>query len=159
MRVLLSDETGWDGKMDGSIDGSSDGYVGRIEVLEGRSGRRLRSETDRARIAVESLVPGAKVTDVARRHDVTRWQVYDWRRKLISGKLAMPAGAMSEPMFAALVVENVTSEPPAPVRKPRGATRSSRIELVVDGIILRVSSDIDEVQLGRMIRAIRTAAR
>ena len=159
MRVLLSDATGLDGKMDGSLDGSSDGYVGRIEVLEGRSGRRVRSEAERARIAAESLAPGAKVTDVARRHDVTRWQVYDWRRNLTSGKLAMPVEVMNEPMFAALVVENVTHEPPVAVRKPRGATRSSRIELVVDGIILRMSSDVDEDQLARMIRAIRTAAR
>lgn len=37
------------------------------------------------RIAAENLVPGAKVTDVARRHDVTRWQVYDWRKKLMVG--------------------------------------------------------------------------
>ncbi|KMK63931.1 Transposase C of IS166 homeodomain/zinc-finger binding domain of transposase IS66 [Puniceibacterium sp. IMCC21224] len=39
--------------MDGSLDGSADGYAGRIEVLEGRSGRRMRSEAERARIAAE----------------------------------------------------------------------------------------------------------
>lgn len=41
--------------------GYLDGYAGTIEVLEGRSGRRLRSEAERARIGAESLVPGAKV--------------------------------------------------------------------------------------------------
>lgn len=66
--------------MDVSLDGSTGGYAGRIEVLEGRSGRRMRSEAVRARIAAESMVPGAKVADVARRHAVTRWQVYDWRK-------------------------------------------------------------------------------
>ena len=30
--------------MDVSLDGSTDGNAGRIEVLEGRSGRRMRSE-------------------------------------------------------------------------------------------------------------------
>jgi transposase len=145
--------------MDGSLDGSTDGYAGRIEVLEGRSGRRMRSETERARIAAESLVPGAKVADVARRHGVTRWQVYDWRRKLRSGNLAMPAAAMREPMFAALVVESEEPAPPRAGRKSCGETRPSRIELVVEGVVLRVRSDVDEDHLTRMIRAIRAASR
>ncbi len=145
--------------MDGSLDGSTDGYVGRIEVLEGRSGRRMRSEAERARIAAESLVPGARVADVARRHGVTRWQVYDWRRKLKSGALAVPAAAMREPMFAALVVEQSDPTPPPPYQKSRVEARPCRIELVVDGVILRMRSDIDADQLSRMIRAIRAASR
>ena len=142
--------------MDGSLDGSTDGYAGRIEVLEGRSGRRLRSEAERARVAAESLVPGVKVADVARRHGVTRWQVYDWRRKLRSGALAVPAEAMQEPVFAALVVEHPEPSPPKP-RKDHGDTRPSRIELVVDGVVLRVRSDVDEDHLTRMIRAMRSS--
>ena len=144
--------------MDGSLDGSTDGYAGRIEVLEGRSGRRMRSETERARIAAESLMPGAKVTDVARRHDVTRWQIYDWRKKLKAGALALPVETADEPMFAALVVEPNPARP-APIPKRRGgATRSSRIEMVVDGVTLLVPPDIDEADLTRMIRAIRAAS-
>ena len=144
--------------MDGSLDGSTDGYAGRIEVLEGRSGRRMRSEAERARIAAESLMPGAKVTDVARRHDVTRWQVYDWRKKLKAGALALPAETADEPMFAALVVEPNPARPAPSPKRRGGATRSSRIEMVVDGVTLRVPPDIDEADLTRMIRAIRTAS-
>jgi len=98
------------------------------------------------------------VADVARRHGVTRWQVYDWRRKLRSGDLAVPAEAMQEPMFAALVVEQPEPAPPAPM-KGSGETRPSRIELVVDGVVLRVRSDVDEEHLTRMVRAIRAASR
>ncbi len=144
--------------MDVSLDGSTDGFAGRIEILEDRSGRRIRSEAERARIAAESLVPGVRVADVARRHEVTRWQVYDWRKKLKTGVLALPAEAAKEPMFAALVVE------PKPIRSSRSRkrcsvmTRSCKIELVVDGVTLRVSADIDEAQLTRTIRAIRAAS-
>jgi transposase len=146
--------------MGGYLDGSTDGYAGPIEVLEGRSGRRLRSEAERARIAAESLVPGAKVADIARRHGVTRWQVYDWRKKLTSGKLALAAEMAEEPMFAALVVEPAPAPPPAARnRSGRGETKSCRIELEVDGVILRVRSDIDEAQLTGTIRAIRAASR
>jgi len=144
--------------MDVSLDGSTGGYAGRIEVLEGRSGRRMRSEAERARIAAESMVPGAKVADVARRHAVTRWQVYDWRKKLMAGALALPAETAEEPMFAALVVEPRPARPASNPKRRDGATRSSRIEMVVDGVTLLVPPDIDEAQLTRMIRAIRAAA-
>lgn len=65
-----------DGKVDGQLDVSSGG-VSRIEVIEGRSGRRARSPAERARIAAESFLPGVRVADVARKHGATRWQVYE----------------------------------------------------------------------------------
>ena len=77
--------------MDVSLEGSRDGFAGRMEILGDRSGRRSWSESERARIAAESLVPGVRVADIARRHEVTRWQVYDWRKKLKAGVLALPA--------------------------------------------------------------------
>lgn len=144
--------------MDVSLDGSTDGFAGRIEVLEGRSGRRLRSEAERARIAAESLVRGVRVADVARRHEVTRWQVYDWRKKLNAGVLALPAEAAKEPMFAALVVEPKTPRPSRSPKRRSVTTSSCKIELVVDGVTLRVSADIDDAQLTRTIRAIRAAS-
>ncbi|MRX51614.1 transposase [Paracoccus sp. S-4012] len=139
--------------MDGYLDGSSDGFSGRIDVIEGR-GRRLRSEVERARIAAESLMPGAKVVDVARRHGVTRWQVYDWRRKLAAGKLAIPASSMNEASFAALVVEA-----PPPTITAVGHKSASTIELVVDGVSIRIGADVDEVRLSQVLRAVRTASR
>lgn len=142
--------------MDGYLDGSTEGFVGRLEVIEGRSGRRLRSPEERARIAAESLAPGVRVADVARRHGVTRWQVYDWRRKLASGALALPEEAMLAPAFAALVVERPEAKSPV-VRKTRKATAAGRIELVVAGVTVRVGTDFDEGQLARVIRAVRAA--
>lgn len=50
---------GLDSKNDVHLDGSSGGRVSRLEVLEGPSGRRVRSEAERARIVAESLLPGA----------------------------------------------------------------------------------------------------
>lgn len=143
--------------MDGYVDGSREGYAGRLEVIEGRTGRRFRRPEDRARIAAESLAPGVKVADVARRHGVTRWQVYDWRRKLVAGDLAVPERVVAEPAFAALVVEA-----PVPVargkRKAKKTTAAGRIELVVSGIKVRVGADVGEAQLTRVIRAVRAAS-
>ncbi len=51
---------GLDSKKDVHLDGSSGGRVSRLEVLEGPSGRRVRSEAERARIMAESLLPVPK---------------------------------------------------------------------------------------------------
>jgi len=64
---------GLDSKKDVHLDGPSAGSVSRREVLEGPSGRRVRSEAERARIVAESLLPGAQVSEVARKHGATRW--------------------------------------------------------------------------------------
>ena len=76
----------------------------------------------------------------------------------MAGALALPAETVDEPMFAALVLEPKPARP-APSLKRRGsATKSSRIEMVVDGVTLLVLPDIDGAQLTRMIRAIRAAS-
>ena len=73
---------GADGKMDVHLDVSTVGYAGRLEVLEGPTGRRVRTEADKARIVAESLTPGAVVTEIARRADICPGQIYRWRREV-----------------------------------------------------------------------------
>lgn len=53
----------------------------RGEVLVGPERRRRWSEDEKARIIEESLRPGAQVTDIARRHGVSRALLYAWRRE------------------------------------------------------------------------------
>ena len=85
---------GLDSKKDVHLDGSSVGSVSRLEILEGPSGRRVRSEAERVRIAAESLLPGAQVSEVARKHGATRWQIYDWRRRF---RMAAPCANAANP--------------------------------------------------------------
>lgn len=137
--------------MGGHLDGFSDGGVSRLEVIEGPTGRRRRTKAERARIAAESLVPGASVTDVAQRHGTTRWQVYDWRRKLRSGQLVVPESVAALPMFAELVVEGPAAEMPAETEASTG------VEIVVGDVVIRVGADADEALLTRSIRAARAS--
>jgi transposase len=136
-----------DGKTDVSLDVPNDGYASRLEVLEGPTGRRQRSEEEKARIAAESLMPGAQVAAVARRHGVTRWQVYDWRKRLRAGRLALPESLAAAPAFARLVVE----EPARPERA------SAVIEIVVGDVVIRAGSETGEAHLSRVIRAVRAS--
>ena len=55
--------------------------VRRIELITGASRRRQWSEDDRLRIIVESLMPGANVSEVARRNGLSPQQLFGWRRK------------------------------------------------------------------------------
>ena len=141
-----------DGKEGVHLDDPRGGRFSRLEVIEGPTGRRRRTKTERARIAAESLLPGASVTDVARRHGTTRWQVYDWQRKLRTGQLVVPEGVAALPMFAELVVEGAAAEMPTETEVTTG------VEIVVGDVVIRVGADADEVLLTRSIRAVRAAA-
>src|SRR6056297_2182121 len=120
-----------DGKVGVHLDGSTGGGVSRLEVIEGPTGRRMRSKAERARIAAESLVPGASVADVARRHGTTRWQVYDWRKKLRTGQLVVPESLAALPMFAELVLERDVPEAPSETEVP------THVEIVVGDVVIR----------------------
>jgi transposase len=52
----------------------------RVEVLGGLERRRRWSQDDKARIVKETLIPSAKMTDVARRNGVAASVVLNWRR-------------------------------------------------------------------------------
>ncbi len=89
----------------------ANGGFRRIEVLTGPARRRRWSAEDKGRIVTETLVPGASVSEVARRWQVCPQQVFTWRREARAGHLALPGNA-PEPSFVAIV-------PAAPVWRGR----------------------------------------
>lgn len=54
----------------------------RHEILVGVERRRRWSIEQKLQILSEVGVDGATVADVARRHDVTRQHIYQWRREM-----------------------------------------------------------------------------
>ncbi|MEV8882894.1 MULTISPECIES: hypothetical protein [Mesorhizobium] len=92
------------------------GCAGRLEVLDGPTGRRVRSEADRARIAAESLMPEVQVAAVARKHGATR--------RLAASPSSGTTGTAESmaPMFAPLMVD----ESSAPQRTMRPPNRRKR---------------------------------
>lgn len=141
---------GGDGKMDVHLDVSTAGYAGRLDVLEGPTGRRVRSAADKARIAAGSLMPGMQVKAVARKHGVTCWQIYDWRRRLRHGQLALPESMT--PLFAPLLVEEA-SAPQRAIGSPKSAP--AKVEIVIDEVVIRAAVDVG--QLVQVIRGVRAS--
>jgi transposase len=123
----------------------------RIEVLTGPGRRRKWSDDGKARIVAETSEPGAVVSQVARRWQVSPQQVFDWRRR---ARKALAAAA-AEPAFVPIVAET-----PAPLPEPAAspARPTPSIEVKLAGAVLRVPSGIDVDLLTAVLRAVRASA-
>lgn len=126
----------------------------RIEVLTSPGRRRRWSDDDRARIVAETARPGAVVTEVARRWQVTPQQVFDWRRQACKALAA--AMAQAEPAFVPIVAEAPAPLLSEPAAAP--ARASPAIEVKLAGAVLRVAPGTDGELLTTVLRAIRASA-
>src|SRR5687767_5471132 len=125
----------------------------RQEILAGVERRRRWSREDKLRILSEVGVEGASVSDVARRHDVTRQHLYQWRRELRLRHLA----ASEHP---ALVPVEVDDDPgPAAATPAIGHDADhQRVEIMLgNSRILRASVGLSDAVLMRLIRVAETA--
>ena len=139
--------------MDDVNDDAKDVYR-RIEVLTGPGRRRRWSAEDKARIVAETLVPGARVSEVARRWQVCPQQVFGWRHAM---RLEVPeptpqAMVTSEPAFVPIVTEAAT-----PTAAP-ATPAASVIEVELAGAVVRVVSGMDIALLTAVLRAVRASA-
>ncbi|MGO7543144.1 transposase [Rhizobium ruizarguesonis] len=70
----------------------------RVEIL-GQERRRRWREKDKLAIVTSVGEAGATITEIARRHDVTRQQIYAWRSELKKkGLLSASANALFIPV-------------------------------------------------------------
>jgi transposase len=68
-----------------------------MEIITVVKRRRRWRDEDKLRVLAEVAQPGARMSEVARRHDISRGLLWYWRRQLRQGRRAV-RGA-SEPMF------------------------------------------------------------
>src|ERR1700689_3899666 len=105
----------------------------RVEVLGGVERRRRLSSDEKMRLIEETLVPGAKVSEIARRNGISASLLFTWRRQA----RAVEAPAAVEPRFAAVriagpdpaaeLAKPPSDEPPQP--RPATSSRSGLIEI------------------------------
>ena len=128
------------------VEVGSPGFGGRVEVLDGPSGRRRWPDELKGRIVAESFAPGARVCDVARRYRVTGQQLTTWRRAAREGLLALPGDGVGADDLGLVSVEVeplISAEAISPERGDRGSTWSGagpddRIEIVAGGVLVRL---------------------
>ena len=132
-----------------------------MEIISGVERRRRWRCEDKLRILAE-IDGGAKLNEVARRHDVSRGLVWQWREAQRRGRLVF-----EEPSF---VPVRVVEEPPPPERGDAGAVASAPssgpgkvpedgdhpVEIILpDGTVLRVAEGIALPALRRLLSALR----
>jgi len=131
--------------------------VRRVEIINGIGGRRRWSVDDKARILEETLVPGAVVSEIARRHGLTPQQLFGWRRA--ARRSAGVGEDASAPRFVPAVVEQSRPEPVRKQRKPRQVGRGSGglgiIEMEIDGVTVRVGRGAEAKTVAAVIRALK----
>ena len=124
----------------------------RVEVLSGVERRRQWSDDDKARIVEETLVPGAKVAEVARRNAVSASLVFGWRRLAREGLLGRGLPAL---MPVEIVAPLPTLPTPVPSVAPRPKRSAGLIEIELSqGRRLRVGRDVDGDALRRVLDAL-----
>jgi transposase len=123
----------------------------RVEVLTGPGRRRRWSTAEKERIVEETLAPGARVSDVARRWQVCPQQVFGWRRAACRDVTSSAAdGRVSAvPRFVPII--EAASAPATPAAP-------ACIEITLAGAVLRVVPGTDSAQLAAVLRAVRASA-
>jgi transposase len=131
-----------------------------MEIITGVERRRQWRDEEKLRILAQLNEPGVKFSEVARRHDVSRGLLWQWRDAQRRGRLAaevpsflplqvlpemaapVPPGGSGSPLFAG---------PPALEDEP-----DERIEIVLpDGTAVRVAATISAATLRRVLAALR----
>ena len=127
-----------------------------MEIITGVERRRRWRDEEKLRILAELDEPGVRFNDVARRHDVSRGLLWQWRDAQRCGKLVAEA--------AGFVPLRIVPELPAP--EPQGSVTAAstdpeneadnRIEILLpDGTAVRVAEGISAAVLRRVLAALR----
>jgi transposase len=129
-----------------------------MEIITGVERRRRWRVEDKLRIVAETEQPGACFVEVARRHEVCRSLLWNWRRQVQRGTLrADPA-----PVFLPVRVTgqqlpldaNHHGSPVVP--RTNAAVNDDKIEITLtDGTLVRAGHDISLVTLRRVMAALR----
>jgi len=126
----------------------------RAEILSGPERRRRWSADQKLQIVREASAPGASVADVARRYDISRQQLYQWRAALrAEGLKRLESG-----VAGFLQVEVSTSMEGAEAPIAAGAGSGCHIEIVLPGRrTIRVPCSLPTGEIRRLIRAVEGA--
>ena len=117
-----------------------------MEILTGVERRRRWSSEEKIQLLREAATPGASVAVVARRHDISRSQIYQWRRAFRSGRLRSEALAVVD--FLPVEVCDEDEE------KVAEAPTCSELVISIDlhhGRTLRFSSNLPCHEIRRLI--------
>jgi len=121
---------------------------GRVDIRVGVGRRRRWSDDAKGRIVAESYAPGAVVSEVARRYDISPQHLFVWRKAARAGQLILPMD--DAPAFVPVVTEPRHETAPT-------ANGCGTITIEIGGAIVRAEPGADLGWLRDVLRAVRAA--
>ena len=137
------------------FDGNDDAKCGDRGIAEatGSVRRRRWSAAEKAAVVRETLEPGARVSDVARRWQVDPQRVYRWRHSDgVTHRRKMPRSHAAAPAFVPIVTDAMPAGEAVPA-----VLATPVIEISLAGAVVRVVSGLDDAPLTTVLRAIRAS--
>jgi transposase len=125
-------------------------------------GGRRRSFTVEEKLAyVAQMADCGNICELARRHDLRPSQLFTWRRELRYAAEAARSTARSlpEPMFVPAVIEPepaATLEPARRRARPARFAEATAVELVIDGVAVKIARGADAGVIRAVIDALKT---
>ena len=131
-----------------------------MEIITGVERRRRWRDEEKLRILTELDEPGARSADVARRHQVSRGLLWQWRDARRRGRLVAETPAFLPlhvvPELAAPEPPGGSGPPPCAGRPDAEGEPDERIEIVLpDGTAVRVTEKVSTTALRRVLTVLR----
>jgi len=131
-----------------------------MEIITGVERRRQWRDEEKLRILAELNEPGGKFSEVARRHDVSRGLLWQWRDAHRRGRLVAEVPGFLPlqvvPEMAAPGPSGGSGPPPCAGLPAVEDEADERIEIVLpDGTAVRVVATISAATLRRVLAALR----
>jgi transposase len=132
-----------------------------VEIITGVERRRRWRLEDKLRIVAEVEQPGACFADIARRHEVSRGLLWNWRRQMRRGALGsvaslqfLPVRVGKDPAVSAAAEPTRSSKSSSSCKAPAAVDGVIEITLP-DGTTVRVGSEVGAVALRRVLGVLR----
>ena len=145
--------------------------VRRFEVFTGAGGRRRWTREEKAAIIAESYAGVESVCAVANRHGLRHTQLFTWRREMRraaeAAGVTLPVAIAPEPkpkpkpLFVPAVIEPepmaATQLAPKKKRSRRARPEAGAVELVIDGVAVKIARGADAGVIVAVIDALKGA--
>jgi transposase len=130
-----------------------------MEIITGVERRRRWSVDEKLRIVAETEQPGAGIAEIARRYEISRGLLWNWRSQLRRGVLKpelppvfLPVRTVSDPANG----NSTKHVEPSAASGPDLAASAGKIEITLpDGTSIKVGHDVGLATLRRVMSALR----
>ena len=123
-----------------------------MEIITGFERRRRWSAAEKLRIVAETERGDSGIAEIARRYEISRGLLWNWRSQVRRGVLRAKGQAVFVPVR---VIDEKRAEPPT-VSGPDADVADRRIEITLpNGTCIRIGHEVSLVTLRRVVTVLR----